>query len=339
MTLTEPQTRSRIAPDLYGTAWLNGEPYGIRRGDGDTVLVDFWSSTCVQCLADLERMNRWQEEYASAGLVIVGVHSPEYEFAFSRDHVERTIREQGLTYPVVLDNKGTIRSSYGVHSLPTHTLVDRTGNVRYVLHGRRDFLEFERALQFLLREGGYHGELPSLLDSARSTEPAPDRQDVELRCGYVRGTIGNTEGVAPESLILYSDPRSVLPGRLYLDGPWWSGRESLKTSPSADAASSVRLVSSGGDLYVIAKASGQEHADMTITLDGTALTQELRGSDVVSAGDGSAVVRVLEPRAYHLTRTLTEGVHEITLTSAADQLELFQISIVSAPEPRSIFPN
>ena len=339
MTLTEPHIQGRNAPDLYGTAWLNGEPYAMRRGDGDIVLLDFWSSTCVHCLADLGQVNAWKENYAEAGLVVIGVHSPEYEFAYDTDHVQHIVEEYDVSYRVVQDNKGSIRASYGVHTLPSKALVDKNGLIRYVLHGRRDAIEFERAMQFLLRESGYYGELPSFFGSREEIERRPDRADVEIRCGYLRGSLGNTEGYAPESRQQYADPGTMIPGRVYIGGEWLSRRESLTNNHADGGASSFRVVMGGGDLFLVARAAGIGPVDVAVELDGKIPAALHLGKDVGRDAGGRPIVRVSEPRAYHVLGGLLEEMHDVVLRPGSGELEVYQVSLPGAGDMRAIFPN
>ncbi len=338
MTLTEPQLRGRLAPDLYGTAWLNGEPYAIHRGEGDVLLVDFWSTTCVQCLADLRHIDRWHTSYADAGLVVVGVHAPEYDFALSRDHVEDRLKESGVTYRVVLDNKGTIRTSYGIERLPTKALIDRHGTIRYMLHGRRDFPEFERAIQFLLRESGYHGDLPSLIETVSDLERPPDEHDIELRCGYVRGTLGNPGGFAPESVHVYQDPGSRLPGRLFLAGTWWSRRNALRCLPDGPEPPSMRFVMASGDLHLVAGSVG-EQADIRIELNGETVPALNMGKDLRKDSTMRSVLRLEEPRVYHVLKGLVEQMNEIVFSPSGGPADMYQLSVLGAGDIRAIFSN
>lgn len=210
--------------------------------------------------------------------------------------------------------------------------------VRFIQRGTADEVEFERAIQSMLRESGFRGELPSLFDVLQEGATARVSSGREMFCGYLRGTLGNTEGYAPESLQFYEDPGTTLEGRLYLSGTWWAGRDSLVSRPEGKDACAVRMVFDGGDVFaVLSSPSG--HATLTVSLDGTSVPSEVRGADVSAAGDGSTTVPVEAPGMYHLLHAVPDGQHALVCSSTGGEVGYFQFSIEGARSVARIHRN
>src|SRR5262245_14422816 len=147
---------STPAPSLEGgVAWLNSPPLSLEQLRGKVVLIDFWTYSCVNCLRALPYVNAWAEKYRDHGLVVIGVHAPE--FAFERDvgNVRRAVRDLGLHYPVVLDNDYAIWRAYGNQYWPAHYFIDAEGRLRHQHFGEGDYDGSERTIQALLAEAGY----------------------------------------------------------------------------------------------------------------------------------------------------------------------------------------
>lgn len=156
-TLTPPLTGagSALAPDFAGGGtWLNtDEPLSLKTNLKDkVVLVDFWTYTCINCIRTLPYVQSWQEKYATKGFVVVGVHSPEFEFEKSTKNVQQAIDTHKLTYPIVQDNQFKIWSSYGNKYWPAHYLIDKQGRVRYTHFGEGNYIETENKIRELLDE-------------------------------------------------------------------------------------------------------------------------------------------------------------------------------------------
>ena len=146
------------APDFTGNdSWLNtrgDRPLSLRELRGRVVLVDFWTYTCINCLRTMPALRAWHERYARAGLVIVGVHTPEFAFERERDNVERAVRDNDLRYPIAQDNEYATWNAWGNQYWPAKYLIDAEGRVRYAHFGEGAYGETERAIRALLAEAG-----------------------------------------------------------------------------------------------------------------------------------------------------------------------------------------
>ncbi|HEY9379109.1 MAG TPA: redoxin family protein, partial [Jiangellaceae bacterium] len=142
--------RGPLAPLDEAAVWLNSPPLTAESLRGRTVLVDFWTYSCVNWLRTLPYVRAWDERYRDRGLVVVGVHAPEFGFEHDLENVRHAARELGVEYPVVIDNDFAIWRSFGNRYWPAVYLVDRDGQVRFQHFGEEAYEETERAIQRLL---------------------------------------------------------------------------------------------------------------------------------------------------------------------------------------------
>ncbi|MEW6682889.1 MAG: redoxin domain-containing protein [Nitrospirota bacterium] len=142
----------RQAPDLAGTAWINSEPLSVQSLRGSVVLVEFWTFGCFNCRNVEPQVKAWHERYADQGLVVVGVHTPEFAYEKDTAAVTRYVGDHDIRYPVITDNAYTIWNSYGNHYWPAMYLIDKRGTIRYVRVGEGGYDETEGMIQTLLAE-------------------------------------------------------------------------------------------------------------------------------------------------------------------------------------------
>lgn len=140
-------------PSLAGAAeWLNSPPLDLQALEGKVVLVDFWTYDCINCRRALPYVKEWAKRYEPDGLVVVGVHTPEYAYEQVSGNVRDQVRKLGITYPVALDNSYAIWRSFDNQFWPAHYLIDAKGKVRYSHFGEGDYEAQEQVIQALLRE-------------------------------------------------------------------------------------------------------------------------------------------------------------------------------------------
>ena len=142
-----------LAPEFAGLSqWFNSEPLTITGLRGKVVLVDFWAYSCLNCVHTLPYLKQWHEKYKDKGLVIVGIHSPEFDFEKQPENVKAALEKQGLAYPVALDNEHSTWDAFQNQGWPHHYLVDKDGVIRYHHLGEGGYEETEKAIQALLGE-------------------------------------------------------------------------------------------------------------------------------------------------------------------------------------------
>lgn len=144
-----------LAPDFQGIQqWFNSPSLSLAALKGQVVLVDFWTHACINCLRTLPHVNRWAETYRGQGLVVVGVHTPEFSFERSASNVQAAIKRHGVKHPVAMDNGYVTWKAYENSYWPAHYLVDGRGRIRYRHFGEGEYARTEAAIQALLARPG-----------------------------------------------------------------------------------------------------------------------------------------------------------------------------------------
>lgn len=142
-----------LMPPLAGASeWLNSPELTADSLRGKVVLVDFWTFDCINCRHTLPYVNAWAKKYAADGLVVIGVHTPEYPFEKVIDNVRQQVRQLGIGYPVAIDNQNRIWNAFNNQYWPAHYLIDAQGRIRYRHFGEGAYAEQEQAIQDLLQE-------------------------------------------------------------------------------------------------------------------------------------------------------------------------------------------
>ncbi|HEY0324332.1 MAG TPA: thioredoxin-like domain-containing protein [Pyrinomonadaceae bacterium] len=147
-----PARNAPRAPELAQGRWVNSEPLKVESLRGRVVLVDFWTFGCYNCRNTLPSLKRWNETYSERGLVIIGVHSPEFEREKQFENVRREVKSLGIRYPVVTDNDYESWNAYNVQAWPTVFVLDKQGRIRWVHIGEGMYDETESVIKKLLAE-------------------------------------------------------------------------------------------------------------------------------------------------------------------------------------------
>ncbi|RQQ42717.1 cytochrome c biogenesis protein DipZ [Burkholderia stagnalis] len=291
-------------PSLDGAVqWLNSPPLTTAGLRGKVVLVDFWTYSCINCLRTLPYINAWARKYAPYGLVVIGVHAPE--FAFERDigNVRKAVHDLGIGYPVAIDNNYAIWRAFGNEYWPAHYFVDAQGRIRRHHFGEGEYAESERAIQALLAEAGHPEALnvPVGLAGApaQGAQAAADSAAVrspETYVGYARAEdFSSPGGVVRDAAHRYDAPARPGLNDWGLAGTWQVGAEH-----AALAAPSGRIVYRfhARDLHLVLgpDANGRP-VRFRVTLDGAA-PGAAHGADVDAQGYGT----VTGQRLYQLVR-------------------------------------
>jgi len=206
-------SNKKLAPGFEGGGrWINSEGLKLEDLRGKVVLVDFWTYSCVNCIRTLPYLREWHEKYKDKGLVIVGVHSPEFEFEKDYDNVVKAMKSFDLEYPVVQDNEFKIWRAYDNHYWPAKYLIDKEGKIRYTHFGEGDYAETEKAIQELL------GEKMELVDRF---EEVHQTRTPETYLGYWRlANFSSKEGVTKDKLRQYSVPENLRLNQWAFGGEW-----------------------------------------------------------------------------------------------------------------------
>jgi thiol-disulfide isomerase/thioredoxin len=187
----EPHAIESDFPSLSGAVeWLNSPPLTAEALKGKVVLIDFWTYSCINCLRAIPYVRAWYEKYKDQGLVVIGVHTPEFAFERKIDNVRKAVADLKIGYPVAVDNEYAIWRAFGNEYWPAHYFIDAQGRVRYHHFGEGEYDQSERVIQRLLAEAGHGSDQASLVAvNAAGAEAAPSMADVkspETYLGYAR---------------------------------------------------------------------------------------------------------------------------------------------------------
>ncbi len=288
-------------PDLDGAiGWLNSAPLSRKSLRGRVVLINFWTYTCINSLRPLPYVKSWAAKYKDAGLVVIGVHTPEFSFEHEPTNVEDAVRNLNVVFPVAIDSKYRIWQSFNNQAWPAQYLVDAKGRIRYHHFGEGDYSEIEPVIQELLKENGAAGLASGTTSvSGVAIEAAPDWTDErspETYIGYRQAqNFASPEKVHKDSIQVFSTPVKLSLNHWGLGGSWNVNTESavLQVVPGKIV---FRFHSRDLNL-VLAPAKEGKPVRFVVRLDG-AFPGENCGVD--TAADGSGEIR--EPRLYQLIR-------------------------------------
>jgi thiol-disulfide isomerase/thioredoxin len=292
-------------PDLGGAVgWLNSAPLSRQSLRGKVVLVNFWTYSCINSLRELPYMKNWAAKYKDAGLVVIGVHAPEFGFEKERANVENAVRDLKVTYPVAIDSDHSIWQAFNNEYWPGDYFIDGKGRIRYHHFGEGEYGESESVIQELLKDNGATGlnkNTVSISASGVEAPPGRDEQSPETYVGYRQAErFSSPERLVQDSQKIYSQPATPSLNQWGLSGSWNVGAESavLQATPGK-----IVFRFHSRDLHmVLGPAKKGKPVRFKVRLDGTA-PGDNRGVD--SDPDGAGEVR--EPRLYQLIRQKGRG--------------------------------
>jgi cytochrome c biogenesis protein CcdA/thiol-disulfide isomerase/thioredoxin len=287
-------------PPLDGaTRWLNSAPLSREALRGKVVLIDFWTYSCINCIRTLPYVEAWYEKYRGQGLVVIGVHSPEFAFEKDVDNVRRAIRDFGVTYPVAVDNDFALWRAFANEYWPAHYFVDAQGNLRGMHFGEGEYDASERLIRQLLAEAGRTVTADLAAPNGRGAALASDDLLVlspETYIGHERAErFASPGGQVPDLAHDYTaPPRSAL-NEWALSGRWTIGGEQATLNA---AAGTIVFHFQARDLnLVLGRGADGERIRFRVRVDG-APPGEDRGTDI--GADGAGVVD--RQRLYQLVR-------------------------------------
>jgi cytochrome c biogenesis protein CcdA/thiol-disulfide isomerase/thioredoxin len=288
-------------PDLSGaTAWINSPALSLDSLHGKVVLVDFWTYSCINCLRTLPYIKAWNEKYKDSGLVIIGVHTPEFPFEKDEANVRKAVKDLGITYPVPMDNNYKIWRSFNNEYWPADYFIDATGAIRFHHFGEGSYDESEKQIRTLLEEAN-HAPLPQTATTvaASGTEAAADANDVqspETYVGYARAqNFASPGGFNRDDPQTYRAPAELTLNQWALAGKW---KDEDQLATSLDVGDSISYRFHARDLHlVLGPATDGKPVRFRVTLDGQAPGAN-HGVDTDAEGYGV----VTGDRLYQLIR-------------------------------------
>jgi thiol-disulfide isomerase/thioredoxin len=284
-------------PAFKAERWVNSAPLTVAGLRGKVVLVDFWEYTCINWIRTLPYVQAWNREYASLGLVVIGVHAPEFEFGKRAENIDRGIRDHGLTYPIAIDNEFAIWRALGNDAWPAKYLFDGEGKLvnRWVGEGRYD--EIESEIRRLLAATNPRVQLPAVSHEATV---------------FARTDQPSYAGITNETYI-GADRRQ--PGTVTLEGDWRSERQYVELRKGTGK---IVLPFTAGEVNLVMQPGASGNAAVIVLLDGKPVG-EARGADVGTDG----VARFDQSGMLRLVAGASRRRHVLTLVTSDPGVRAF----------------
>lgn len=311
----------KMAPDLVGIAhYLNTTPEELSKEiKGKVVLYDIWTYSCINCVRTLPYITAWDEKYSDEGLLIVGIHSPEFEFEKDPENVKMSIDKHGINYPVVLDNDMETWKAFENRYWPRKYIADHEGYLRYDHIGEGGYKDTEKIIQQLLEEravalGIQMVSADSLVD-IDEFEHSMFRTP-ELYFGYKfaqnRNQLGSEEGFQPGKTISYSEPSSIDLHKFYPIGDWKNYEDSMElVSPTG----TIKLLYNAKEVNIVTDGN----AELKIYLDGNPLPSEYSGTDITSGN----ILQISEAGLYNIISSDTSSSHVMEIEVSGKGFQMF----------------
>jgi thiol-disulfide isomerase/thioredoxin len=314
------KSQFRRAPELAGiSSYINTDEFKLADLKDKVVLIDFWTYSCINCIRTIPYLNAWHEKYSDEGLVIVGIHAPEFDFEKNPGNVRAAVEKFGIKYAVVQDNEHETWDAYQNRYWPRKYLVDDEGYIRYDHIGEGAYAGTEKVIQSLLQERAANSGQAMAVDGSFVS---PDAQKVdfgsintpELYFGFdfARAPLGNPEGFRPEQAVKYriADDQEFEPNLIYLSGEWENKADYMELKSGVGR---IVLEYSAKSVNIVAGSAGTVY----VSVDGK--SPFARGADV--GEDGKFTVD--EQRLYNVASHKTYGEHRIIMDVVGEGFQIY----------------
>ena len=311
------------APNLVGIEYyLNTTPEELdKQIQNNVVLYDIWTYSCINCIRTLPFITSCDEKYSNEGLLIIGIHSPEFEFEKDPKNVQDAIEKFEITYPVVMDNKMETWKAFENNYWPRKYIADHTGNLRYDHIGEGAYQETEKIIQQLLDERaqalGIQTTSNKELVSIEEFEHTPFRTP-ELYFGYkfaqYRNNLGSSEGFQPDRIVTYAEPQKIELNKFYPIGEWKNYSDNMELTKNNG---SIKMFFEAKEVNIVTNNIGE----LDISLNGLPLDEKNIGRDISSNGK----LFVKDPGMYNIidSEISISGVLEINVKGKGFQAFTF----------------
>ncbi len=289
-----------VSKPLFGAQqWLDREPITAESVRGKVVLVNFWTYSCINCLRTLPYVRAWAEKYRDQGLVVVGVHTPEFAFEKDPNNVRKAVAALGVTYPVAIDNDYAIWRAFGNQAWPARYYIDAQGRTRHHEFGEGNYAASEKLIQSLLAEAGGAVEPGVAKVSAEGAQRAPDFANLrspETYLGHARSHgFASPGGIRTDAPAIYEAATAPRLNQWSLSGSWTVAGE---FAASQQAGGRINHRFHARDLHlVMGRLPGGPPVRFRVTLDGAA-PGSAHGADIDADGYGT----IADERLYQLVR-------------------------------------
>lgn len=296
------------APEIIqGGVWFNSAPLTLAELKGKVVLIDFWTYSCINCQRTLPYLREWNEKYKDKGLVIIGVHAPEFEFEKSEKNVAQAIKDFKLTYPIVQDNDFSTWRAYDNHYWPAKYFIDKDGYIRYTHFGEGAYDESEKVIQELLKEAG----ATDISSDINNPTYQINAKTPEIYLGYGRiDHFSSPETIKQNTLGIYTKPSNLGNNEMAYEGNW----NVMEEYANPQKGASLTLNFDSKEVFLVMRTKGAP-ARVTVYVDNR--MQDF-GEDNVNG-----VVTVDNDQLYKLINLSIPGRHILRLEFEDSNAELF----------------
>lgn len=332
---TAPFNRSGPALDVVRIAdWINSEPLSIQQqlDENNVVLVDFWTYTCVNCIRTLPFLQDWHKKYTDRGLVIIGVHSPEFEFEKVLSNVENAVEQEGVVWPVALDSDMATWNAFGNRFWPAKYLLTPSDGLGYSHFGEGGYVETENEIRKALEEAGWDvSDISVGTVNNSERDLTATRITRELYGGYERNyhAQGQYSGdeeyyVAPDLTQLYTDDFNYRPQQFFLHGEWTNTAEAIVHARNTEEAIDyIAVLMEARSANVVVQPQQPGEFRVYATLDNLQMTPEEAGDDIEFDEEGNSYFLVDEARMYRVVEQPQFSERLLKLSSTTDSFAVF----------------
>ena len=312
LTLSNSENQAHLmasgpaAPEFAGIVdWENSPPLTVSSLRGKVVLVDFWTYSCINCQRTIPFLRQWWDKYKGEGFVIVGVHSPEFDFEKNIGNVKRAAKDYGVTWPIAVDSNMATWNAYSNHYWPAEYLIDKSGHIRHSHFGEGEYDVTERAIQALLSEGGK--SVPKTLASADPGITADaGAQTPETYAGSARGD-----------------------GRIRFTGAWIACPEYAELTASARSGKDYAEIGYQAKRLFMVAAPASDPVKAWVTLDGRDLMPSQAGNSIQFDGSGRSYLVVDHDDLYALVASQEFASHTLRVRPESAGFRLYTFTFGS----------
>ncbi|HSW70296.1 MAG TPA: cytochrome c biogenesis protein DipZ [Gammaproteobacteria bacterium] len=298
------------APTIQGiNQWINSPPLTIQQLRGKVILIDFWTYSCINCIRTLPYLKNWYSKYHDKGFEIIGVHSPEFDFEKDFNNVKNAVKEQGITYPVALDNNFLTWKNFDNHYWPAHYLIDQNGFVVYQHFGEGKYDITENNIRFLLGLNKTNIQV--------SHPPSSFSETPETYLGYARmNSYASPESIAYDQPAIYTFPNKLNENQWALEGPW---KVTSQKIISLDKNASIKIHFNARKIFVVMGSRNVFPIKVKILLNEHPL-ENGKGKDVTQS-----TIDVGKPTLYEVIvqDQLLNGILQMTATESGLEVYTF----------------
>jgi thiol-disulfide isomerase/thioredoxin len=317
------KSNGATAPEFTGIVdWENSSPLTLAKLRGKVVLIDFWTYSCINCQNTFPYLRRWYQAYKDQGLVIVGVHSPEFDFEKNVANIRQAIRHYNVLWPVAVDSNMATWSAYSNQYWPAEYLIDKNGAVRDTHFGEGQYDQTEQSIRTLLAEAGH-----KVGAAGADAGPTPQgARTAELYAAAGRGFNIPTEH--PGSAFNYVEPGPDKQGHrqansIYWNGLWNIGQQYSEHARDSQPGQDYAVVDYSATQVVMVAANGGAPVKAYVTLDGKDVSQSDAGSDLKYDTAGHSYVQVDRSDLFNLLKHSSFQEHTVKVSPVGSGFRVF----------------